>query len=106
MKLAALFVVAATGCSAVSAVGSFIKPKPPEITVNNHIEVAAPAAPVQVQAKPSATSAMVGGGVAGAVAGGLAAALVRTTPESIASGALVGAGVGTAIGYAVHSAMD
>jgi len=82
-----------TGCSAVSAVGSFIKPAPPQVTVNTHVEVAA----VKPE-KSSAATPM----VAGAVAGGVAAALVRTTPESIAAGALVG----TALGYVVHTALD
>ena len=103
MKLAALVLV--TGCSAASAVGSFIKPKPPEITINNHVEVAQPA-PAPAPAKPSATKAMVGGGVAGALAGGLAAALVKTTPDTITEGVLVGAGIGTLTGYVVHSALD
>ncbi len=104
MKLAALLVTAATGCSAVSAVGSLVKPAPPQVTVNTHVEVAP--APTPVQVKPSAKTAMIGGGVAGAVAGGVGAALVSTTPEAIAGGVLVGAGVGTALGYVVHSALD
>src|SRR5205823_11826227 len=71
MKLVALFVVAATGCSAVSAVGELVKPKPPQITINNHVEVA-PVPASAPAAKPSATPAMVAGGLTGAVAGGLA----------------------------------
>lgn len=87
-----LLVAMLTGCSAVSAVGSFIKPAPPQVTVNTHVEVAAP------PTKSSATTAM----AAGALAGGVTAAFVRTTPESIAAGALVG----TALGYVVHTALD
>ncbi len=98
MKLLLVAAVALAGCStAASAVGSLIKPKPPEITVVTNVTVPAPA-PVAVDKHDGPAKAM----VAGALAGGVAAVMVRTTPASVASGVLVGAGVG----YFVHAISD
>ena len=94
MKL--LLVLALTGCStAASAVGSLIKPKPPEVTVVTNVTVPAP----PVEAKHDGPAKAM---VAGALAGGVAAVIVRTTPAAVASGVLVGAGVG----YVVHAISD
>lgn len=97
MKLLLAVAVALAGCStAASAVGSLIKPRPPEVTVVTNVMVPAPAAPAEHHDGPG--KAM----VAGALAGGVAAVIVRTTPAAVASGVLVGAGVG----YVVHAISD
>ena len=96
MKLLLVAAVALAGCStAASAVGSLIKPRPPEVTVVTNVTVPSPP-PAERHDGPAKAV------VAGALAGGVAAVIVRTSPAAIASGVLLGAGVG----YVVHAITD
>lgn len=78
MKLLALSLALATGCStAASAVGGLLSPKPPNVTVVTKVEV-----PPPPPAKES-----------------------HDTRDAVIAGVVAGVVVGGAVGYALHAAL-
>lgn len=106
--LVAVALVLASGCGAAQTALGALGSKPPQVTVVNNVSPA-PVVAVNQQpaptpvAKPTATKAVVAGGLAGAALGAATAAVTGASPTTIAAGAVVGAGAGSLVGYVVHA---